>query len=343
MSGKIDFVITWVDGNDIEWRKEKSRFEGKTYSDSRELRYRDWDNLKYWFRGVEQFAPWVNKVFFVTFGHLPKWLNTVNPKLVIVKHSDYIPQKYLPTFSSRTIDMNFHRIKELSEQFVYFNDDMFILAPVDEEVFFKNGLPRETAILNAHGFGYGENKSKYKTPSQAIYTAPAFDMIPINRHFSKNDVIRSNFWKWFSPCYGLASIRTVLLSPWRGFTGMMDYHLPYSYLKDSYRELWALEEELLDQTCMHKFRMNSDLNHWVFNYWQIAKGNFIPRNPKVGKSVWLTSDMSDDQQVFSEILSHKYKLLCLNDNVQEDNFELIKEELNSCFEKILPKKSSFEK
>lgn len=39
--------------------------------DNRVIRYRDWENLKYWFRGVETFAPWVNKVYFITYGHIP--------------------------------------------------------------------------------------------------------------------------------------------------------------------------------------------------------------------------------------------------------------------------------
>ena len=54
-------------------------------------RYRDWDNLQYWFRGVEQFAPWVRENSFVTWGHLPKWLNTEHPKLHIVKARRFHP------------------------------------------------------------------------------------------------------------------------------------------------------------------------------------------------------------------------------------------------------------
>jgi cytosine/uracil/thiamine/allantoin permease len=56
--------------------KEKLKYE-KKYNhnlkniDNRVIRYRDWENLKYWFRGVETFAPWVNKVYFITYGHIP--------------------------------------------------------------------------------------------------------------------------------------------------------------------------------------------------------------------------------------------------------------------------------
>ena len=60
---------------------------------------------------------------FVTWGHLPKWLNIDNEKLVIVNHQDYIPEKYLPTFNSNVLDLNMFRIPGLSEQYINFNDE----------------------------------------------------------------------------------------------------------------------------------------------------------------------------------------------------------------------------
>ena len=108
---KIDFVITWVDGSDEKWLAEKRAIaEGqpsleKPRFDSSDLRFRnDFDFLKYWFRGVEKFAPWVNRIFFVTAGHLPDWLNPDHPKLKIIHHSDFIPKEFLPTFNSHTIE-----------------------------------------------------------------------------------------------------------------------------------------------------------------------------------------------------------------------------------------------
>ena len=103
----IDFVIPWVDGSDPAWQKERDAKAAQLGSmercDNRSERYRDWDNLRYWFRGVEKFAPWVHKIYFVTWGHLPEWLDVQHPKLVIVRHEDYIPKEYLPTFNSHTI------------------------------------------------------------------------------------------------------------------------------------------------------------------------------------------------------------------------------------------------
>ena len=111
MNNKIDFVITWVDGNDPKWQKENNIVLNSNEEIDKE-RYRDWDNLKYIFRGIEKNAPWVNKIYFITWGHLPKWLNIENEKLIIVNHKDYIPKKYLPTYSSHVLELNLHRIKD---------------------------------------------------------------------------------------------------------------------------------------------------------------------------------------------------------------------------------------
>ena len=111
----IDLVVTWVDESDLNWQSEKRKYEAdiKKEIDTDNLveRYRDWNILRFWFRSVEKYAPWIRKVFFVTYGHLPEWINLNNEKLVVVKHEDFIPQEYLPTFSCRPIELNLWRIK----------------------------------------------------------------------------------------------------------------------------------------------------------------------------------------------------------------------------------------
>ena len=146
---KIDFVLLWVDGNDSAWLEQKNQYSPKKVDFSTsDNRFRDWDNLQYWFRGVEKYAPWVNNIYFITWGHLPKWLNTEHPKLKIVKHTDFIPEQYLPTFNSDTIETNLFRLDELSETFVLFNDDFFLIDSVKPEDFFHNGLPCDSFVEN---------------------------------------------------------------------------------------------------------------------------------------------------------------------------------------------------
>ena len=64
-----------------------------------------------------QFQHIIQKIHFVTWGHIPEWLNTEHPKLNIVRHEDFIPEKFRPTFNSHTIEWNFHRIPGLAEKF----------------------------------------------------------------------------------------------------------------------------------------------------------------------------------------------------------------------------------
>ena len=139
----IDFVITWVDMDDPKWKKEFYKYSDKIDNSVNELseaRFRDYGFLKYWFRGVEKFAPWVRKIHFVTSGQKPEWLNTDHPKINMVSHEDYIPKQYLPVFNSNLIEIYIHKIPDLSEQFVYFNDDFYITNHIDPNVFLTMGF-----------------------------------------------------------------------------------------------------------------------------------------------------------------------------------------------------------
>lgn len=336
----IDFIITWVDGNDPEWQEEKAKYKG-VKGDSRNSRYRDWDTLRYLLRSIEKNAPWVNKVFLVTCGHLPSWLNTNYPKLEIIRHSDYIPGEYLPTFSSRTIDMNFHRIEQLSDHFVYFNDDMILMKPVTREDFFVKGLPCDTAVLRPAVVK--TLKAGNKETTSQMYLAPIIDMSLINKHIDKHKAIMSNFFKWYSPKYGIESLKTLSMAIWNFFPGIREYHCCYSYLKDTYKELWELEPDTLAEASAHRFRVNTDYNHWVFSYWQIAKGNFYPRKPDFGKAFSLSDDNANNQMIFAALRSSKYKLICINDSVSDDKYEYTCKELTSCLEAAFHEKSGFEK
>ena len=111
----IDFVITWVDGSDRAWREEKARYDNSGAVDDNEERYRDWEILNYWSLGLKICAL-VRKIHFVTWGHLPKWLNTEHPKLNIVRHEDYIRRnifRFLTLISLRFICIKYRGFGEV--------------------------------------------------------------------------------------------------------------------------------------------------------------------------------------------------------------------------------------
>lgn len=86
-TNEIDIVVAWVDGADPAWQEEKRKRmieQGMAVQvDDREERYRDWELMRYWFRGIEKFAPWVRKIHFVTYGHLPDWLISLSTSTMI--------------------------------------------------------------------------------------------------------------------------------------------------------------------------------------------------------------------------------------------------------------------
>lgn len=327
---KIDFVIAWVDGNDKEWQDERRQYQSGETQDNTEVRFRDWDNLEYWFRAVEKYAPWVNKIHFLTWGHLPKWLDVTNPKLSIVKHTDYIPKEYLPTFNSHTIELNMHRIPGLSEHFVYFNDDMFLTNTVKETDFFKNGLPRDSFALNV--ICYGSDTAGYFNTN---------DMMVVNSHFNKVEQQKIYWKKWFSYKNGMKNVlRTALLMSWRWFAGFYYGHLPENYLKSTLEEVWQCEHDTLDRTCRSVFREDTNVNQWLFKYWQLAKGTFEPISWKRGKCYHIHDDVSE---ALAAIEHKTYQMICLNDTKSTTDWETKRDQIRESFQKVLPQKSSFEK
>jgi hypothetical protein len=123
---KIDIVYTWVDGTDNNWKEMKDKYTGEPKSDSI-FRYNNVNELKYSLRSIYNYAPWANNIYIVVDDiQTPPFVNINNPKIKIVKHSEIIPKEYLPTFNSVAIETSLHHIPGLEENFLYFNDDMFL-------------------------------------------------------------------------------------------------------------------------------------------------------------------------------------------------------------------------
>ena len=330
---KIDFVIPWVDGSDPDWIAEMNRYTSLN-GDKREVRFRDWDLLKYWFRGVEIFTPWVHRIHFITWGHLPAWLNTKCKKLNIVLHEDYIPSKYLPTFSSRTIELNIHRIKNLSQRFVYFNDDMFIINRLKQSDFFFRGKPCCMAGL---GIPSGLEEKIY------VNILLNNNRI-INKHFKAKEVMKKQFFKFFHYRYGLRELlRNSALLPWCQdfFPGFHVEHGPNAYYKKTIEDVWAAEGNYLDEVCMHKFRTMDDVNQYLFLWWQWCKGDFHPYNLR--KQYTFMKMDYNVEYIQNTIVEKSSPIIVLNDtDIAIDKIDTIRESITESFEQILPNKSSFE-
>lgn len=332
MTEKIDFVILWVDGTDPEWQRQRRSYAREDMDNGDdENRFRDWGLMKYWFRGVERFAPWVNRVFLVTNGQVPKWLDLTHPKLRLIKHQDYIPEKFLPTFNSNVIELWLHKIPELGEEFVLFNDDMFLTAPVKPEEFFKDGLPCESALLDM---------ATAPGPEDCLPHMQINNFALINRHFNKKEVLKKNGRKFFTLKYRGDLLRNLLLFPFQYFSCFRDSHLPTSYLKSTFQKVWTEEGPLLEECGNHRFRSKGDLTHWLMKSWQICEGKFHSRSTAWGRHYELWED--DLEEITRNLERQKYHVVCLNDSKTDIDFEHTQRKLQESFHRILPEPSGFE-
>ena len=327
----IDIVIPWVDGSDPEWQNDFRKYAALEMGrdSNSEIRYRDWDNLQYLFRGIEKFAPWVRKVHFVTTGQKPKWLNVNAPKLNFVRHQDFIPQEFLPTFSVRPIELNLHRIEGLAEQFVYFNDDYFLLRPVRPERFFRNGLPCDMAVLDTLPMGGPRGHMLMN------------DVNVVNSHFPKSAVLKAHPLKWLNLRYGSQLLRTLSLLPFSVFPGFRNHHMPQAFLKSTFREVWEVEEPLLREVSAHRFRDITDVNQYMFRFWQLMSGKFHPVNI-VNSSCRYNLTDHDLEALTAAIKTQKRDILVMADSDDVSDFNGMVVKINAAFETILPEKSTFE-
>lgn len=142
----IDLVYMWVDGNDPAWRAKKNAYLPKDkqleIAAAGDCRYVSNDELKFSLRSAEKFAPWIHHIYIITDNQCPEWLDTANDRVRIIDHTEIIPKERLPLFNAQSIEWHTANIPELSEYFLFANDDTFFGAPVAPDFFFdKEGKP----------------------------------------------------------------------------------------------------------------------------------------------------------------------------------------------------------
>ena len=333
----IDFVVPWVDCSDSEWINSYNYYRPEKPIQDK-ARFRDWGLFRYWFRCVERYAPWVNKVYLITNGKFPDWINPDCRKLVLVKHSDYIPHKYLPTFNSKTIELNLGRIEDLSEQFVYFNDDTFINAPVSADYYFKDGLPCDYNFESVY-----RNPSYSKDNKFGIDLDMFCDIAVLNRHFNRRDVVRHDWKKWYGKhLWGKPLLFSLLLFNRVKFEGFTLYHHEQPMLKSVFQEIWEKEESILDESCS-RFRSIASLNQYIIRYWQFASNRFYPVKKKGLAYHYYNKEIVDD--LIKNLKEDHFQSICINDSpyCSENDFKYSSEKIRNAFEEKFPYISMFEK
>lgn len=143
MTNEIDAVIAWVDGNDPAHQKKIKPYLTKQARLSDDIagptRYRSEGEIFYCVASILKFAPFIRKIFIVTdqqnpqidefiernFPHKTSAIEIVDHTTIFTGYEDQ-----LPVFNSRAVETCIFRIPDLSENYVYFNDDFFLIRPV---------------------------------------------------------------------------------------------------------------------------------------------------------------------------------------------------------------------
>ena len=341
--GPIDFVLLWVDGGDPVWQAGRKRWQEKAgvrtasedWNDANgESRYNDNGLLRYWFRAVDLFAPWVRRVFFVTCGQYPPWLDLSHPKLRPVRHEEFIPADCLPTFNSRSIQLCLNRIPDLAEQFVLFDDDMFLLQPVTPSLYFRDGLPVLFPSLILPRYRGDHNWLR------TIWN----DFYEINSHLDIKRLIGQNAGKWFNPfTIGFRpAFGNFIRFLFNSHVPVTDFgHLPLPHLKSTFGELWRQCPEAVGRTVRARFRANDQICQWLAVAWNLATGRFSPASRPPDKAI-VALGLDTLDSACSVIHERNCKQVCINESGGTDDFSRCYGQLRRAFEAVLPDRSPFE-
>lgn len=306
MEMNIDLVYLWVDGNDPKWLKKKQLFMDKKINTVG--RYQDNQELKYSLRSVEKHLPWVRKIFIVTDNQIPDFLDINHPKIEIIYHTEIIPKEILPTFSSVIIEYFIYKIPNLSEHFLYANDDMFVQNDLSPSFFFKDGIPIVRMVFNPW--------NKYEMKLKKVLN------IRINTYRSSIE----NAYKLFEKKFGL-------------FYHVTPHHNMDAYLKSDYRA--AVEDvfkEELETNFLNRFRTKTDIQRILFSYYALATKRGHLKYTERKESGRIKVHKKNYQKY---IAKYNPSLFCLNDSEHATDSD--RALIQPFLEKMFPIKAEFEK
>lgn len=148
---EMDAVITWVDGADPAHRAKRTSATnsapGRLHENAvNPHRWGCADELGFCLRALANHAPWLRRIWIVTDAQTPDLSGLPahqRDRIAVVDHRALFRghETCLPTFNSLAIESVLWRIPGLAEQFIYFNDDVFLTAPLSPTDVFVDGAP----------------------------------------------------------------------------------------------------------------------------------------------------------------------------------------------------------
>ena len=222
MEQNIDIVFTYVDGTDPKWLEKKkiNLNENVEINYNGKWRYENINEIYFAIKSVLCFASWINNIYIVTDDQIPplKELYDSN-KIIIIDHKEIIPSHLLPIFFSDVIESYIHNIPNLSEIFIYNNDDFFFFDKINVSDIIKNN---KLKIINNFDINRVSNyTSEYS--KRIINTTKKLEWdFYINNHSSK--ILRKSTLKYIEDEY------KILLDDLRQYKFRNDITIQYLFL-----------------------------------------------------------------------------------------------------------------
>ena len=141
----VDAVFTWVDHEDTDWqamyrahRPEAAATAAPPRGDGTSVtRFHNNDELRYALRSIWRNLPWINRIHVLSNCRPPAWLDLGHDRISWVRHEEVIPARFLPSFNSHVIESFLHHLPDLTETFIYLNDDFLVMRPTEPDAFFS--------------------------------------------------------------------------------------------------------------------------------------------------------------------------------------------------------------
>jgi hypothetical protein len=151
----MDVVYTYVNHRDPNWSEQYRNYASNDLV-SREaaLRFLDSGELRYSLRSVEENFDSNGKIIIFTNSQLPQWLDRNHPRLRVVEHSAVINETYRPLFHSHAIESFLHLIPDVSDNFLYLNDDFLMMKAMSPRSF----ICENKLIFRCNQYGFRSSR-----------------------------------------------------------------------------------------------------------------------------------------------------------------------------------------
>lgn len=298
---KIDIVIPWLNPTE-NWYNEY-----KKYSENENVcRIRDLNTMRYVLRGIDAHCPWVNKVVLLMYDEeqVPDWINKDCEKLRIVYHKDFIPKEFLPNFNSEITANYIHKIKDISDVFLYMNDDMVITKDLPLNMYYENDKAVHHPSLKAANW-------------------------PIKPQCQWHEILNSSF-NFIKKITGKS-------------INIDTKHMPMPVDKRIQEFIWFKHENDLLNSCKNArirkaYTITNEIYYVINEIYKNCKFRNIYHEFNC-KAMWL-SDNTSEKEIHDNL--NNCSIVCLNDSEMLNDDQRMRNIITRNCEEVLPNKSCFE-